>query len=94
VPFFDKGKVYSEKVYQILMPTGQKRCFTLQRPQPDNGERITAAIAVPDFGKHDFCLATLKGRVKRVDLEEFSAVRPSGMIAMSLDEGDELAGYV
>jgi DNA gyrase subunit A len=35
-------------------------------------------------------LATARGRVKRVDLEEFASVRPSGLIAMSLDEGDTL----
>src|SRR5204863_7353680 len=35
-------------------------------------------------------LATARGRVKRVMLEEFAAVRPSGLIAMSLDDGDQL----
>ena len=37
-----------------------------------------------------FVLATKFGRIKRVDLEDFEAVRPSGLIAMSLDEGDTL----
>ena len=35
-------------------------------------------------------LATVRGKVKRVVMEEFAAVRPSGLIAMSLDEGDQL----
>jgi DNA gyrase subunit A len=35
-------------------------------------------------------LATLRGKVKRVVMEEFAAVRPSGLIAMSLDDGDQL----
>ena len=44
-----------------------------------------------DFGAHGYCiLATALGKVKRVDLEEFAAVRPSGLIAMSLENGDEL----
>ena len=38
-------------------------------------------------------MATWAARIKRVALSEFSSVRPSGLIAMSLDEGDEL-GWV
>jgi len=38
-------------------------------------------------------MATVKGRVKRVALSEFSSVRPSGLIAMTLEQGDEL-GWV
>ncbi len=54
-------------------------------------ERITAAIAVSDFSAHGYCvLSTVRGRVKRVVMEEFASVRPSGLIAMTLDEGDRL----
>jgi DNA gyrase subunit A len=90
--FSDKGKVYSEKVYQIPDADRAAKGVSIYNVLSlDPGERITAAIAVPDFGKHDYCfMTTLKGRVKRVELEEFSSVRPSGMIAMSLDDGDEL----
>jgi DNA gyrase subunit A len=38
-------------------------------------------------------MATRKGRIKRVSLSEFSAVRPSGLIAMGLEDGDQL-GWV
>jgi len=49
---------------------------------------------VPDFSKAEFCtMATAKGRVKRVALEEFEGVRPSGLIAIKLDEDDYL-GWV
>jgi DNA gyrase subunit A len=52
---------------------------------------VTAAIAVSDFSNHGYCiLATARGKVKRVDMEEFASVRPSGLIAMTLDEGDYL----
>jgi DNA gyrase subunit A len=90
--FSDKGKVYSEKIYQIPDADRSGKGVSIYNVLSlDPGERITAAIAVPDFGAHDYCfLATLKGKVKRVDLEEFSSVRPSGMIAMSLENGDEL----
>jgi DNA gyrase subunit A len=54
-------------------------------------ERITAAIAVSDFSAHGYCmLATARGKVKRVVMEEFASVRPSGLIAMTLDDGDTL----
>ncbi len=90
--FSDKGKVYSEKVYQIPDADRTGKGVSINNVlNLDSGERITAAIAVPDFGARDYCfLTTMFGKVKRVDLEEFSAVRPSGMIAMSLNEGDEL----
>ncbi len=90
--FSDKGKVYSEKVYQIPDADRTAKGIPLVNVLslgPD--ERITAAIAVSDFSAHGFCvLATVRGKVKRVVMEEFASVRPSGLIAMSLDEGDRL----
>jgi len=57
----------------------------------DAHERVTAAIAVSNFSAHGYCvLATVRGRAKRVVMEEFASVRPSGLIAMGLDEGDQL----
>ncbi|HLO32851.1 MAG TPA: DNA gyrase subunit A [Anaerolineales bacterium] len=90
--FSDRGKVYSEKVYQIPDADRTAKGIPLVNVLalgPD--ERVTAAIAVSDFSAHGFCvLATLRGKVKRVVMEEFAAVRPSGLIAMSLEEGDQL----
>src|SRR5690606_25547915 len=61
----------------------------------EHDEYITAIQPVSDFDmpEHYFILATRQGRIKRVDLEEFEAVRPSGLIAMSLHEGDSV-GWV
>jgi DNA gyrase subunit A len=54
-------------------------------------ERVTATLVVPDFGQSKYVtLLTRKGRVKRVNLVEFASVRPSGIIAMNLEPGDEL----
>jgi DNA gyrase subunit A len=90
--FSDRGKVYSEKVYQIPDADRTAKGIPLVNVLALNPEeRITAAIAVSDFSAHGFCvLATVRGKVKRVVMEEFAAVRPSGLIAMSLDEGDKL----
>lgn len=93
--FSDRGKVYSEKVYQIPDANRTDRGIPIVNVLAlDSGERITAAVAVPGFEKGSyFTMATLSGRVKRVELAEFASVRPSGLIAISLDEGDEL-GWV
>ncbi len=90
--FSDSGKVYSEKVYQIPdADRAAKGIPLLNVLALDANERVTAAIAVSDFSAHGFCmLATARGKVKRVDMEEFASVRPSGLIAMNLEEGDTL----
>jgi len=90
--FSDRGKVYSEKVYQIPDADRTGKGIPLVNVLSlDAGERITAAIPVPDFTSHGYCtMMTAKGKIKRVDLEEFASVRPSGLIAITLDPDDEL----
>jgi DNA gyrase subunit A len=90
--FSDKGKVYSEKVYQIPDADRTAKGIPLVNILSlEANERITAAIDVSNFSSHNYCmLATVRGRVKRVDMEEFASVRPSGLIAMALDEGDQM----
>jgi DNA gyrase subunit A len=85
--FSDKGKVYSEKVYQIPDADRTAKGIPLVNVLAlDANERVTAAIAVSDFSAHGYCmLATVRGKVKRVVMEEFASVRPSGLIAMNLD---------
>ena len=90
--FSDRGKVYSEKVYQIPDADRAGKGIPLVNVLSlEAGERITAAIAVSDFSAHGYCvMMTSKGKIKRVDLEEFASVRPSGLIALSLASDDEL----
>jgi DNA gyrase subunit A len=90
--FSDKGKVYSEKTYQIPDADRAARGIPIVNVLAMSaGETITAAVAVPDFVAAEYCtMATRNGKVKRVELSEFSAVRPSGLIAISLEAGDEL----
>ena len=58
------------------------------------GEKITAAVPVPSFAEADFCtMVTRNGKIKRVALSNFEAVRPSGLIAIGLAAGDVL-GWV
>jgi DNA gyrase subunit A len=90
--FSDRGKVYSERVYELNESGRTEKgipIVNLLALEPN--ERITAAVAVPDFKAAEYIVvATAKGRVKRMDLPEFESVRVSGLIAISLDEGDEL----
>jgi DNA gyrase subunit A len=90
--FSDKGKVYSEKSYQIPDADRSARGIPVVNVlSMSAGETITAAVAVPDFVAAEYCtMATRNGRIKRVELAEFSSVRPSGLIAITLEEGDEL----
>jgi DNA gyrase subunit A len=93
--FSDRGKVYSEKAYQIPDADRTGKGISVVNILALNaGETVTAVVPVPDFDKAEYCImATRNGRMKRVALSEFSSVRPSGLIAISLDEGDEL-GWV
>ncbi len=90
--FSDKGKVYSEKIYQIPDSDRATKGIPLVNVLSlEPNEKVTAAMAVGDFSPRSFCmLMTARGKIKRVTMEEFASVRPSGLIAMSLEEGDKL----
>ncbi len=93
--FSDRGKVYSEMAYRIPEANRTSRGTLIQAIlNLSQDEFITAALAVSSFD-HDgyLVMCTVKGRIKRVALEEFAAVRPSGLIAMGLEEDDYL-GWV
>src|SRR5574341_1355122 len=93
--FSDRGKVYSEKAYQIPDADRAGRGIPIVNVLAlEPGETVTALVSVPDFSAAEYCImATREGRVKRVSLSEFASVRPSGLIAITLDKGDEL-GWV
>ncbi len=90
--FTNRGKVYSEKAYQIPDADRSAKGISIMNILSlDAGETVTAAVAVPEFDKDHYCImATRKGRIKRISLDEFASVRPSGLIALNLDEGDSL----
>ncbi|HVN55127.1 MAG TPA: DNA gyrase subunit A [Anaerolineaceae bacterium] len=90
--FSDRGKVYSEKVFRIPDAGRTDRGVPLVNILSLGGEeKITTALAVPDFAQAAYCtMATMGGRIKRIPLSEMESVRPSGLIAISLDKGDQL----
>jgi DNA gyrase subunit A len=93
--FTDKGKVYSEKAHRVPDAGRTSKgipIINLINLDPD--ERVTATVSVPDFEQAEYLtMVTRQGKIKRADLSEFESVRPSGLIALTLDEGDEL-GWV
>jgi len=93
--FTSKGRIYWLKVYEIpeaAAATRGKAITNLVRLQ--EGETLTAVVPtrnLEETGRYVF-LATKNGTVKKTELTEFSNPRPSGIIAISLDENDELIG--
>jgi DNA gyrase subunit A len=90
--FTDRGKVYHERVYQVPDVGRRARGLPLVNLIAlERGELVTAVRAVSDFEQQGFLvMATRNGKIKRTSLEEFSSVRPSGLIAIMLEDGDEL----
>jgi len=90
--FSDHGKVYQQKTYQIP-EAGRTAKGALLAGIMAIGpeEHVTAIVSVPDFDEARYVMMiTRRGTTKRVALQEFESVRPSGLIAIRLDEGDEL----
>ncbi len=90
--FTDKGRVYSSKVYELPEASRTARGAHMANflsLQAD--ERVTTMLIVPDFEDAEYVtLITRKGRIKRMELNVFSNVRSTGLIAMNLDDSDSL----
>lgn len=91
--FTDQGRVYQLKMYDIPESSRTSKgipVVNLIGLHPD--ETITTLLPVKDFGEARYLfMCTRLGRIKRTTLVQFSSVRSSGLIAIGLDEGDELA---
>lgn len=91
--FTSTGRVYRLKCYEV--PEGGRTAkginvVNLLPLSPE--EKVTAMIRVSEFeGDKYLCMVTRKGIIKRTRLSAYSSARKSGLIAIDLDEGDELA---
>jgi len=90
--FTNKGRVYWLKVHQLPEASRQaKGKAIVNLIQISQDERVTAALPVRAFTPGHFILmATKNGIIKKTELEAYSHPRPSGIIAITLEEGDEL----
>ncbi len=90
----NKGIMYKLKCYEI--PDGSKasRGFNLINLLPlTENEKIAAMIKTTDFGEDKFItMVTKNGKIKRTNLSLYKNVRKNGLIAIGLDEGDEIEG--
>ncbi|MCL0033304.1 DNA gyrase subunit A [Thermodesulfovibrionales bacterium] len=89
--FSNLGRFYCQKIYQIPEAgrTAKGKAI-VNLLQLSEGERITTAINVIDFKEGYLVMFTKKGIVKKTHLKEYSHPRAKGIIAVTLDEGDEL----
>jgi len=90
--FTNKGRVYWLKVHQLPEAGRQaKGKAIINLLQIGQDERVTVALPVRAFTPDHFILmATKQGIIKKTELEAYSHPRPSGIIAVTLEEGDEL----
>jgi len=92
--FTNRGKVYWQRVFEIPQASRASRGRPMVNILPlDDGERVTAFLSVRDYPEdHYVLMATAHGTIKKTPLPSFSRPRSSGLIALSLDEGDTLIG--
>ncbi len=95
VIFTSTGKVYRVKVWEIPQASRVARGKSLANFLGITAdEKVTAVFSIKDFddeGKH-LVLTTKHGTVKKTDLKEYANIHVKGIIAIVLNEGDELAG--
>lgn len=92
--FTNRGRVYHLKAYEIAESSRQAKGTAIINLLPiESGEKITAVIPIKHFKPERFLfMATKKGIVKKTNLTDFDTARKGGLIAITLDEDDELIG--
>ncbi|WP_286668634.1 DNA gyrase subunit A [Thermosynechococcus sp. B0] len=90
--FSDRGLVYALPAYQIPSGSRQARGTPIVQLLPiPREEKITSVIAVQEFSEDEYLvMLTRKGFIKKTALAAFSNIRTNGLIAISLEEGDQL----
>ncbi|WP_445497358.1 DNA topoisomerase (ATP-hydrolyzing) subunit A [Photorhabdus sp. SF281] len=92
--FSSRGRLYWMKVYQLPEASRGARGRPIVNLLPlEQDERITAILPVREYdeGLYVF-MATASGTVKKTALQDFSRPRSAGILAVNLNEGDELIG--
>ncbi|MBQ4155145.1 MAG: DNA gyrase subunit A [Clostridia bacterium] len=90
--FSNFGKVYRMKAYEIPEGSRTAKGMNLVNLLPlQADEKIMTILPVPQLEEGMFvCMGTKKGIIKRTALEAFKNIRKTGLIALSIDEDDEL----
>ncbi|MEM4233163.1 MAG: DNA gyrase C-terminal beta-propeller domain-containing protein, partial [Thermoplasmata archaeon] len=91
--FTNKGRVYWTKAYRV--PVGGRHAkgkpIVNLLEHLEEGEKVVATMPVKKFDEDSYIVfCTKKGTIKKTKLSAYSHIRQSGIIAIKLDEGDEL----
>lgn len=90
--FTDRGRAYWLKVYEIpdVGAAGKGKAI-VNLIQISPGEKITSVLPCREFSESEYVvMTTRRGTIKKTELSAFSNPRSNGIIAISVDEGDEL----
>jgi len=90
--FSDRGVVYCLRAYQIPVSSRTSRGTPIVQMLPiPKEEKITSIVPVDEFSSEEYLVMLTKGgNIKKTVLEAFSHIRANGLIAISLEEGDQL----
>ena len=91
--FTNRGRVFRLKAYEVPAASLQAKgvaAVNLLQLQPE--EKITAIIKFEKDAKDDgyLFMATVKGTIKKTPVKDYANIRTNGLIAIKLDDGDEL----
>ena len=91
--FTDKGRVYRIKCYEVPEGSRQSKGMNIANLLPiDQDEKVTSMIKVDNMEDDKYLImVTKKGIIKRIELSAYNTARKGGLIALELNEGDELA---
>lgn len=91
--FTDKGRVYRLKCYEVPEGSRQSKGMNIANLLPiASDEKVTSMIRVPEFDEDKYLvMVTRQGIIKRISLNAYNTARKGGLIALELNEGDELA---
>lgn len=90
----NKGIMYKMKCYEIPEGSKASRGVNAINLLPlGEGEKVAAMLKTPDFDDQKYVIMVTKnGKIKRTSLSAYKNVRKNGLIAIGLDDGDEIAG--
>ena len=90
--FTNMGRVFKLKGYQIPEASRTSKGMNVINLLPiEQEERVTAMVKVPKDSEREYlCMVTRNGVIKRTALNQYDHIRKTGIIAINLDEGDEL----
>ncbi len=91
--FTDKGRVFRMKGYEFPESSRTGKGMNIVNLLPIEGdEKVSAIVPIPKEENRTYlCMVTKNGIIKRSSLEQYKHIRKTGIIAINLDEGDELS---